>query len=130
MPMTKEQLLIPRYMCTGTPGKPLWEGSPFFHGAVFHGEIYRLMNLEVSGHTDYNFSNMPHLFRPMPWWEGRKIEDMPEYVRLKSKVFKVEKYCISGNEFITDGKKIIKSLANTLPATEQEYNEYKKQKEG
>ena len=22
--MTKEKLLIPRYMCTGTPGKPLW----------------------------------------------------------------------------------------------------------
>jgi len=135
MSLTKEQLLIPRYMCTGTPGKPLWEGSPFFHGAVFHGEIYRLMNLEVSGHTDYNFSNMPHLFRPMPWWEGRKIEDMPEYVKYghgavykiiewrENKDYGIYAICERGEDYP------LIMQPNTHPATREEYEEFLKQKE-
>jgi hypothetical protein len=104
-------------MCTGTPGKVLYPNCRWMHGDI------------IINHDDIKFYALfPHLFRSLEWWESRNPNDMPEYVRLKSKVFKVEKYCISGNEFITDGKKIIKSLANTLPATEQEYQEYMKLK--
>lgn len=44
--MTKDQLLIPRYQCTWTPGKPIWPGSLLMSGDILtarfdnYGEDY------------------------------------------------------------------------------------------
>lgn len=109
--MTKEQLLQPRYMCTGTPGKPLWYGCHWKHGDII--KLDQTVDGLVCIYEDYKgrhfvkelyFSDYPHLFRPLQWWEYRKPEEMPEYVITNYKdsttgdglrngaVFKVEKW--------------------------------------
>lgn len=137
MSLTKEQLLIPRVMCTGEEkGKRLYP-----HSEVYVGEI---LTLDPSGYTyasdtgkwvgKAQVADFPHLFRPMPWWEGRKPEDMPEYIKYgHGAVYKVEDWrenehygiyavCERGEDYP------LIMQPHTKPATEQEYNEYQKQK--
>jgi len=132
MAMTKEQLLIPRYMCTGTPGEPLWPGCPWNGYDVITFDIHDTGNI-CRVHPDLvdvsYFEKFPHLFRPMPWWEGRKPEDMPEYLRIKNKVLRVVKYNLTFGEFLPEKSKYMKRLEYTQPATEQEYLDYINQKE-
>ena len=66
----------------------------------------------------------PHLFRPMQWWEGRKPEDMPEYVWYKDKgVFKVDVWDFKYEEAMIFKGGLISTVSIGLltPATEQEY---------
>ena len=135
MPLTKEQLLIPRVMCVGgKEGEPNYPGSQFKVGQVLTQCV--LYGDEVFVHEDFSkpiYSSFafkfPHLFRPMPWWEGRQPEDMPKYVRIKNKVLRVVKYNLTFGEFLPKKSKYMKRLEYTQPATEQEYLEYQKQKE-
>lgn len=156
MPLTKEQLLIPRYMCTGTPGKPLWWGCHWKHGDIIKLDstidglacIYEDYKVKPFVKEIY-FNEAPHLFRPMPWWEGRKPEDMPEYVTVNllgslqwmaneiktGAVYKLDadfkynyyKGHYLGIQYNNGGGTLGEYL---LPATEQEYLDYQKQKEG
>lgn len=73
MPLTKEQLLMPRYLCTGTPGKPLWPGYHHKHGDIITNVSQVWINTMAN--------EAPHLFKPLQWWEYRKPEEMPEYVK-------------------------------------------------
>lgn len=73
----------------------------------------------------------PHLFQPLPWWSHRKIEEMPEYVKLKdgSRVYKLsdadERY---DNGFMFDYKFTEHHVpfAQTVPATLLQYEQYSK----
>jgi adenine C2-methylase RlmN of 23S rRNA A2503 and tRNA A37 len=60
----------------------------------------------------------------------KKPEDMPEYLRIKNKVLRVVKYNLTFGEFLPEKSKYMKRLEYTQPATEQEYLDYIKQKEG
>lgn len=74
--MTTEQLLIPRYKVIND-----WPGSP-----CTIGEILPSSDLE----TVYN--RYPHLFRPLQWWEERRISDLPNYIRITGDVYKVDEW--------------------------------------
>lgn len=130
MPLTKEQLLIQRYMCTGTPGKPLWPGYHHKHGDIITNVRQVWINTMAN--------EAPHLFHPLQWGEGRQPEDMPEYILVDGVVFKVYDYDLypntsngtSGLAWVrVDGKLNPIDLNRVTPATLEEYNDYQKQKQ-
>lgn len=63
-----------------------------------------------------NPDHYPHLFKRLEWWEDRKPEEMPEYVKWKymDQVFKITELTKNGNHL----------LSTVLPATSQQYLEY------
>jgi len=73
----------------------------------------------------------PHLFRPLKWWEGLAIDELPKYVKWQTTKFvaNVEYKEIYG---ILYAKNVLSGFWHTLPqyaegtepATEAEYNEY------
>ena len=139
MSLTPEQLMIPRVMCIGTEeGTPNDTSGNFFSGDILTLNVtrfgYKRWVSKLLKHTvlfdENNLEKFPHLFRPMPWWESRKLEEMPEYVKVKNKVFKVIKYNLTFGEFLPEKAKYMKRLDGTLPATREEYDQFLKQKEG
>ena len=140
MPLTKKQLLIPRVLCIG--GK---DGEPNdTRGLWITGEIYTYKKHESDGYECYiNDANtlampvnypdkFPHLFKPLPWWYGRTVEEMPEYVKNEYHVFNVEKWVIDKTAYLgfVYVHKGYKELSIDLtPADESEYQEYQKQKQ-
>lgn len=77
--MTKEELLIPRYLCIAD--FPQW--STFTHKK---GEILILKGIHFVGSgtaksiNENEINNYPSVFRQLKWWEYREIKDMPEYI--------------------------------------------------
>lgn len=146
MPLTKEQLLIPRVMCVGgKEGEPNYPGSQFKVGQVLTQCV--LYGDEVFVHEDFSkpiYSSFafkfPHLFRPMPWWYGRKPEEMPDWVYyISMKGIKEVRKVIHWEFF--EGHWMWKSECGEVgnffyykddeqyqPATEQEYLEYQNRK--
>lgn len=121
MSLTKEQLLQPRYLCTGTPGKPLWPDCDLIHGDIIS---------TTKVHKKEYIENFPHLFKPLQWWEHRKPEDMPEYVNTNSFAYgikKVERWEMEDEcpKAVCDGEKFGCIIWELTPATEQEYLDYK-----
>jgi len=145
--LTPEQLLIPRVMCIGTEvGTPNYPGSNWDTGDVL---TYAQYDKTVYLHK-YDGPNIPHiwflemedcekylkqfshLFRPMPWYEGRKPEEMPEYVTYEGQILKVNNWIVEdGTVFVslpmpnpafTLGNK---HYSIPIPATEAEYLTYK-----
>jgi len=119
-------------MCVGgKEGDPNYPNSPVNTGDILELTIHGYVFIACYGVTVTRdtVSKYPHLFRPMPWWEGRQPEDMPEYVRIKNKVLRVVKYNLTFGEFLPEKSKYMKRLEYTQPATEQEYLDYIKQKE-
>lgn len=116
--LSVEQLLMPRYMVIAD-----YPGSKYPVGFII---VLDGSALWVKEHKEFH-DKYPHLFRAMLWYEGRKVEDMPEYlVRKHAKdktVFKAEKHFVSaahGDGFLTTDY-TAKSYCNYLPATEAEY---------
>jgi len=113
--MTVEELLMPRYKVIAD-----YPSSPYYVG-----EIKDRLGDNVAAH----FAKYPHLFRKLNWWEERKVEDMPEYVKpivapyyiFKVTRFTQDEYCyFIGN----NGKEIGEFISRFEPATEQQYNDY------
>lgn len=148
MGLTKEQLLIPRVMCVGgKEGEPNDTSGDFITGDILtqtekRFSKWKSSKLKHTVYLDTSFiEKFPHLFRPMPWWEGRKPEDMPEYVVFNNdslavyyKVTTWDKISENIWQFVlNDSRKFSYDMtvwgSTISPATEQEYNEYIKQKE-
>ena len=139
--LTKQQLLIPRVLCIG--GK---DGEPNdTRGLWITGEIYTYKKHESDGYECYiNDANtlampvnypdkFPHLFKPLPWWYGRTVEEMPEYI-LASKTYgivKVNEWRCMGELCLalTDDGMLSAANWEFEPADEADYLEYQKQKE-
>jgi hypothetical protein len=84
----------------------------------------------------------PHLFRPLKWWEGLAIDELPKYVKFDGKVSKIikliwgdedkgEPYCTKveyngDGLFHLDNQYQLKGFwwNEVDPATEAEYQEY------
>ena len=146
MPLTKQQLLIPRVLCIG--GK---EGEPNdTSGLWITGEIYTYKKHESDGYECYmNDANtlampvnypdkFPHLFKPLQWWYGRTVEEMPRYVNTNSVygIRKVKEWAFIKGEKLdrwrvedTRGEIYSTFHLDITPADESEYQEYQKQKQ-
>lgn len=144
MPLTKEQLLIPRYKVAATwPGM---EVEPFrLHEIVtltWHLEddgeawIHRPVKHILGSYMRQGFfEKYPHLFQPLPWWSDRKPEDMPMFIKYGTIVLRVSKWLkgIADPLLPVDesGNSITALLrySHALPATEEEYTAYINQKQ-
>lgn len=129
--MTQEnkvaELMKARVKCIGTDDKH-YPGSPFKIGEILlvdsagdrsaiglsrneRGESYWLIP------KDY-----PHLFKKLEWWEDRKPEEMPEYVKMMDGPVKGTVRKMSELEFPYH------VYYKFLPATKSDYDQYIKQK--
>lgn len=140
--MLPEELLKPRYeLIADFPGNTRPVGFVF----VMDSEDSEGRYTTTGYLLESFFTQYPHLFKPLEWWEERKIEDMPGYLRVvitdfikftKGQIIRVEKH--KSNSF----NQIVPSLfisndkqgppphpdcfcyKDFLPATEAEYNAY------
>lgn len=116
--MTPTELLKPRYEVIAD-----YPGSSFTIGEVV---------FDYKEKAKSAFDKYPHLFRPLAWWEHRKPEDMPEYVKDKSsgKVYKVADPSQNHRIWHVDGEIEHRFITRSwyTPATETEYQEYLKSK--
>lgn len=135
--MTNEEFLIPRFrVIADYPGNTLSVGK-IIAGTLAPKELADWME------------KYPHLFRKLEWYEGRKEEDMPTYIKIDpewkpetkkdqkhiGKVMKpfliipmndLSHYFLSQKE-VDDNN--MHNLTICLPATEEEYLEYTKNKQ-
>lgn len=86
----------------------------------------------ISDGNPLYYDKYPHLYKKLQWWEERKVEDMPEYIKYISngKVYKAIKY-LERNSLVLikdDYWKIeIKNQLGEpfwMPATEEDYQSY------
>jgi hypothetical protein len=68
----------------------------------------------------------PGIFKELEWWEERKPEDMPQYVKCggNGKPRKIKEWNLFWGSVEFDGGRIRKLNPKWLPTTEQEYNDY------
>lgn len=125
MALSKEELLKPRIKIIAP-----WPGMECQVGDIINipspDWVY---SKKEHCDADY-FMYWPHLFRKLEWHENRKPEDMPEYVKWKSRgeIVKVKNWAF--NVFWTcEGVDSPHSWMQdeVAPASEEEYNQYIKQ---
>ena len=144
--MTPEELLKPRvkmiapipkmFSVPGIEVGKIWTGEEVGGKIIFHLSSAHRMDLEA-------IKGYPHLFQPLAWWEDRKPEDLPHYVKdIDGNVYKAVRYeDLNGRlpRFYT-GKRETKgrwkgfeepfNIAACVPATEADYQSFiQKQKE-
>jgi hypothetical protein len=140
--MTIEELLKPRYKAISDyPNSPYQLGQMVYISDTGNSFLctqtneYNRFSEEFEDVSNYShidtIKRYPHLFKPLNWWEERRAEEMPLYV--KAKLGKVVKVAGFGNvgqngegEFHIGWQDLKKGLqtrpARTFtPATEEEY---------
>lgn len=117
--MSTVDLLAPRFKVIAD-----YPGNRFKIGIIFICEN-GIGRTEGDHHvtTESNLKAFPNIFQPLEWWEERKVEDMPEYVRHTSvnKIEKVIRWCIKSQLNYVAIKHTTWDLHYLMPATEQEY---------
>lgn len=89
--MTPEELLRPRYKVVAT--WPCMQLEPFRLGQIVTLQPHKEEDAEGFIYMPYMhkpgkfmwqsfFTLFPHLFKELQWWEERKPEEMPEYVKV------------------------------------------------
>lgn len=118
-----QELLRPRYKVIA-----LFPGSK-----RMVGDIVEFQDLPGWPTKEY-YEDFPHLFRKLEWYQERRIEDMPYYLKRKGEVVKVDQQFKMENlndpdkpydqwsHFISNGKSSNYIFWN--PATEAEYTTY------
>lgn len=134
--MTEDQriaeLLKPRYkVIADYPGSPFWVGSILIFIPRFMHRVDG--NIESTTYSDVfrrgnhfiladEIKEYPHLFNPLEWYEDRKPEEMPGYVKDKfNQVHKVTSVERIGANL---EKGFYAHWKNVQPATLAEYTQY------
>jgi hypothetical protein len=119
--MTKDELLRIRYKVIAD-----YPGSIFEIGHIintYESAMAYLTETEKGCLKDY-----PHLFKPLKWWEDRKVEDMPEYYKYSGNngVFKTRFRPDGGIVMLefSPTETVPVKMEYTLPATKEEYEAY------
>lgn len=117
--MSNEELMKPRYKVIADYPKSLYHVGDILNGGWGSEDcIY----CDTDGPR---WRHYPHLFRPLEWWEERKPEDMPQYVKSLggNSVRTVDHFEMSREKVIFEGG-IIRPVYKWHPATIEEYNTY------
>lgn len=118
--MTVKKLLQPRWEVIAD-----YPDSAFEMGGIEDRDWTRYVNGEdESDGIIWQISQYPHLFKPLEWWEKRKIEELPDYVMYSGKVYKVtEKYeaSVKCEKHPSDGIGLDVSWSVCIPSTEEDY---------
>jgi len=128
MDMTVEELLAPRYKVIADYPGNLWDV-----GTLLPSEYHAIK--ELSPNMIAFYDKYPHLFRKLEWWEERKPEDMPEYLKTihhDGRIYKAIEHNIkasNGLGFINENG-LRKSYCNYLPTTLEDYTHYTKSNKG
>lgn len=157
--MLPEQLLQPRYKVIANYPQPPFSDESDEHkfiegdilvkcnvnGALTFKRTGRLGYMSVGVPCCSHPEKYPKIFRLMDWWEGRRIEDMPGYLKVvgtdfikftKGQIIRVEKHKSNSFNQIVPSLFISKDkqgppphpdcfcYKDFLPATEAEYNAY------
>jgi hypothetical protein len=123
--------------------KPRWKviadypKNPYHVGDILNGG-FRSEDLIYCDDKGPRWRDYPHLFRKLEWWEERKPEEMPEYVKFglskPTKVLPVNKWLILEEgevklQFRPDGNfRFAWEFNNFLPATPADYEAQSNQK--
>jgi hypothetical protein len=136
--MTPEQLLIQRYKVIAP--YPGIKAHGWKVGDILDRNWCEYQNGdEDAGVIEWQISDYPTNFQPLPWWSDRKVEDMPAFIKCDERVWKVTEWRrdIVGRFFPMDEVDVegesenfanIKwhfASAKFLPAMIAEYNEWK-----
>ena len=125
--MTVEELLKPRWKVIADYPKSLYHVGDILNGG------WRSEDLIYCDHDGPRWSHYPHLFKKLEWWEERKPEDMPQYLKDTVKglgIIRADKIEVGKPNYpaftylISSDLKMggTKYLRNYIPATEEEYN--------
>lgn len=125
-----EKLLIPRWKVLID-----FPRCPFELNEVIDGSYYYM-----EGHQIY-YDQFPMCFKKLRWWEEMDISKMPKFIKFERKIGKVLVYEVCSphegfpafgqnyvNFFDEEGKNVMeemRDLRNFLPATEEEFLQYK-----
>ena len=128
--MQPEELLKPRYKVIADYPKSIHPiGTIYNCGGTSEDLLY--CDRDGPRMRDY-----PHLFKPLAWWEDRKVEEMPEYVKEGGQVFKAtwKEGAVTENgkqpmrmgldSDYADWQVISNVMCHYEPSTETEYNAY------
>jgi len=118
--MTVEQLLKSRFEVIAD-----YPNSIFKVGSIINTSSDRIFcDTESEKYSDF-----PHLFKKLEWFEKREILDMPEYLKNDNQVFKILEWIIQGGFFFgitshikREGCDLFHNSAfKYMPATEEEF---------
>lgn len=116
--MSIEDLLKPRWKCIAD-----YPDNTNEIGTILDRDWCRYkFDDEDAGEVLWRISDFPHLFKKLEWYENRKPEDMPEYIKdlTTGEVFAYDdNYKAHGTAWMGDHK--------IAPATQSDYEEYVKQ---
>lgn len=142
--------MIPRVLCIGgKEGEPNDTSGEFITGKILTVGTIVQFGLQVFAASELLLTEMctkyPHLFNPLPWWYGRTVDEMPEYVKWNHKGERGEPELTVNKVtdwFMEDGTwrwiGLNDECGNFVfwndesqyqPADESEYQEYQKQKQ-
>lgn len=131
--MTKEELLKPRFKCISDfPGNEWFEVGEIyevgFNGVIVKEEIRKW---DKDNYIITQPEKYPAIFLKLNWWEERKLEDMPKYVKwIKFNTVQLVHYYNTDTlrgVFAVWGNKddLNRTEINLLlPSNEEEYNQY------
>lgn len=138
--LSPEELLKPRFkVIAGYPHSPCTVGDIF----TFDREVAQAYNRWVNQKGEYttriHFESYPHLFKKLAWWEKRKPEDMPEYLKNDDALnsvpemvnvvdWEMEEESIPC--FKANGDNMYTWVRGFIPATEADYLTYKNKNNG
>lgn len=135
MSLTREQLMAPRYKVIAD-----YPNAYYNLGVIITDKGDNNFFIYDGYQRAAWFDRYPHLFKPLDWWNDRKLEELPEYVKVND----------HGEKFITPGiYKIIYTHKNNIdeynrgrlengepcslnwvePATLHDYEQYIKEKQ-
>jgi hypothetical protein len=127
--MTIEELLKPRYkVIADWPGNVLFIGSILIkHDAIedwLQGFTFGLFpGIRMSAAEKY-----PHLFKELKWWEERRPEEMPEYVKDVENdkiVYRVYGWLQhNGMFYFGEEEDCVTHTKYFIPITKEEYDHY------
>lgn len=139
--LSKEELLKKRYKVTGPYPRSPYNVGDLVEITPTGGSYLEIVTQEMSQWTDEiqdvehythldNIKAFPNLFQELPWYAERSVEDLPEYLirnTADKKVVMAEMHNCDAKHGLgfLDITGRTKSYCNYMPATFDEYQEFK-----